>query len=326
VTAKHLSDALRAGAADAYARWWRFGHAALYRNLRARSALQIKTFESEAAAFPDLLLQLSKPIDERFVAPTWREANREVSGALAQAPPVSFLQNRTIRTTMVFSRPGRAHQIEAHAVLGSDLYKRQPDIVNEDYAGVPPLIALGERISSTNLIHHLFHLTRLEALVDSVANYERIVEWGGGYGDLAKLVCRLSPACTYAIVDTPLFSALQTVYLRTTLGPKRVNVITEENRALRSGAVNIVALPFLECLDTPFELFLATWSLSESPKLAHDYVFARDFFGARTKFLGCQVSSHLFPDADAFGARLHAAGYRTEPIAFLPGNVYAWSA
>lgn len=66
-----------------------------------------------------------------------------------------------------------------------------------------------------------------------------IVEWGGGYGSLARLIRRLSPGdATYALVDAPILCAIAWRYLSDVLGEDAVAGVDEGG--LRPGRVNLV--------------------------------------------------------------------------------------
>jgi hypothetical protein len=67
--------------------------------------------------------------------------------------------------------------------------------------------------SSGNLIHYAYSLEQLRKISIDVKDFEQIVEVGGGYGGMAKLIFNLGFAGNYIIYDLPEFSALQEYYL-----------------------------------------------------------------------------------------------------------------
>jgi len=110
--------------------------------------------------------------------------------------------------------------------------------------------------SSGNRIHHLYHLAHFEDVSGkNFSDYDTIIELGGGYGSMARLIYNSGFTGEYIIHDFPEFNSLQNLYL-------------EETR--EEGAVeNIRFTSNIDDLDTIRAdakiLFIAMWSLSETP-------------------------------------------------------------
>jgi hypothetical protein len=69
--------------------------------------------------------------------------------------------------------------------------------------------------SSGTLIHHAYHLHRFETVTGRfLLELQEIIEFGGGYGSMARLLARLGYRGRYHIHDLPEFAALQRFYLR----------------------------------------------------------------------------------------------------------------
>lgn len=127
--------------------------------------------------------------------------------------------------------------------------------------------------SSGNLIHHAYSFALLSELFSvAMTDCTHIFEFGGGYGSSARLAYQLGFAGNYIIFDLPEFSLLQKYYLSSilelglnfntdTLNPKTVSLVTtlaQANEAIAGGSIDI---------------FLALWSLSESPIELREQVF-----------------------------------------------------
>jgi hypothetical protein len=68
--------------------------------------------------------------------------------------------------------------------------------------------------SSGNLIHQAYSLAQLTEIGDCrLENLSQIVEFGGGFGTMCKLVHQLGFKGRYIIFDLPECSALQEYYL-----------------------------------------------------------------------------------------------------------------
>ncbi len=122
-------------------------------------------------------------------------------------------------------------------------------VIQETKVGLP-FPCLWYPLSSANAIHHAYHLRRFEAHTgESVRDFGTILEFGGGYGSLCRIAHKLGFTGRYVIFDLPEQSALQRYYLRA-VSVRDVLTVSE-----------------IELLRNPTDraLFIATWSLSESP-------------------------------------------------------------
>ena len=151
-----------------------------------------------------------------------------------------------------------------------------------------------------------------------------VIEWGGGYGNMAKLFRRFNNKHTYTIIDTPLFSCLQWLYLSTIFGEDSVKILRNSEESIYKGKINLLPVCFSESIDLYADLFIATWSLSESSKYAQDYVKSEKFFNAEHLLIAYQDRNDDLPDADRVGSIAENFGAIIKDIDFLPGNHYAF--
>lgn len=309
-----------------FARWWQARRSSrALRELEQRRPDQRATFERLAVRFNERYRTVAPLLDEETTTPPWRAFNAKVEAALLPTPSFDFLQDPVISATMHVSVGGR-WLAQQRAFLREHLPAAQlREAALEDPAGAPDLLA-PDLLSSHNTLHHLYHLRRFEVETGArLAKQQVVVEWGGGYGNLAKVLHRLDPRDrTYVIVDTPLFSALQWLYLSTTLGEERVVLHDRAPVDLRPGLVHLVPGGLLPHVDVRADLFVSTWALSESSPAAHERVFARSWFGAKHLLLAYQTEDPAFPAATGVGRRAAADGAKIAPIPFIPGNAYAF--
>ena len=111
-------------------------------------------------------------------------------------------------------------------------------------------------IFRANAIHQAYHLCRFQMEAGAkIRDFDFILEFGGGYGEMRRIVDQLGFRGDYAIVDLPEQNALQRYYLGTLGDPATAIVST-------IGAVNAM-------IDSQprgsRKLFVATWSLDETP-------------------------------------------------------------
>ena len=133
------------------------------------------------------------------------------------------------------------------------------------------------RASSGNLLHQAYQVCRFEDVTGMrLSDVDFILEFGGGYGALCRLVCALGFRGTYAIYDFPEFSALQQFYLRAQ------GLSTSPGPHLEPDRPGVVTLSTLGELDKLLwgrlpgrAAFVAFWSLSETPQALRDTVMTR---------------------------------------------------
>jgi hypothetical protein len=153
-----------------------------------------------------------------------------------------------------------------------------------------------------------------------------VVEFGGGYGNLARVFCNLGSLTRYAILDLPLFSCIQYVYLATVFGPDRIRLMDGTREDAGERKIRLVPLPLLEDTLVEGDLFISTWALSESAKQAYSHVKNREWFGSRNILLAYNDQWKPW-EGEELKKDLERQGYRitVEPISFLPGNQYAFA-
>lgn len=174
-------------------------------------------FNDLAKLFAEHFRRVQNCVDPRYVRPDWVARNLELERHLLPVPPVDFLRHPAIRYQMFVDERVVAHELPF-------IRRRLPDdhLLAEDPIGDPPTTTLpdsGVRTSS-NTVHQLFHLLRYEETTGrQLGDIGTVVEWGGGFGSLMRLLVRRhggQPTCV--IFDTPIFSAVQWLYLSAVLG------------------------------------------------------------------------------------------------------------
>ena len=159
-------------------------------------------------------------------------------------------------------------------------------------------------LTPTNITHkyHLFRAGFPRELTGA------FVEWGGGYGNVARLnKTILTNEYKHYIVDSPIMSLLQMAYLDEMNAKDNVEFVgTKIDYCVQSNNI---------------DTFFATFSIDECTKECHDYLFSINFYGARNVFIAMYPDKFQFPEAEGLYDRLLNAGFREEPSAFPP-SVY----
>jgi len=241
-------------------------------------------------------------MNENFSTPYWVEQVAQMEaqvgyGSLAH----DFLTNPLIANNMVANDPhpdwGDSQLSEVERVFGKQGIQL---LRNEPRFGGAPF-----RLFSTstcdveaplNSIHHLYHLARFVDTTGVEIESQSILEWGGGFGNLARLSKGLFPGVSYSIVDLAFMTSIQRRYLDAVLGPE--HGVTIHPVESLDGSTKLSA-----------DLFVSTWALSECTVDAHLYVLGGDFFGAKSVLIAHQKSSDLFGAAEDVESLCRNAGF-----------------
>lgn len=176
-------------------------------------------------------------------------------------------------------------------------------------------------------ITHAYHLWRAGLPNAHTPDAGAVMEWGGGYGSMARLTRRFPNAPTHIIVDSPIMCTVQEAYLRRfNIGATAWNRYWPGVTPFLDGGVWLTA-PGNAHLIAPsvggVHTFIATYSLDECAAAAHDYVIDHDWFGASRVLVAAQKigKEGMFPDGPSLYRRLVDAGFAEFPTHYA-GSVY----
>jgi hypothetical protein len=196
----------------------------------------------------------------------WRAFVTQFRDAVGREDPRAFLRWPMIAKAMfVTNQPYLSIELLSLRAR-RDWRRRWQPALRESAVGHPlPFWALPR--SSGNLIHHAYHLAQFEARTGRRAEeFPIVLEFGGGSGSMCRLIHRLGFTGRYVIYDLPEFSALQAFYLGS-LGLPLVDA--DRLEGAERGVARVSDLAALEralrWADASRALFVATWSLSETP-------------------------------------------------------------
>ncbi len=272
-------------------------------------------FTGLADRFAERFAAVRDCVDPRYVRADWALRNAKLVRDLLPVPGPDFLRHPEIRYQMFVDERVIPHELPyVRSRLGDD------ELLAEDTVGAPPTVVLpgsGLRTSS-NTIHQLHHLLRYqEATGRRVREAGTIVEWGGGFGSLMRLLYRMhggQPTCV--IIDTPIFSALQWLYLSAVLGEGNVVLHRSGPVTPVASCVNVVPVGLVDEVDVDADLFISNWALNESTAAAQRCVVERGWFGADSLLLAMHAGDPLTQVALAAGAAAVPLGD------FMPGQQY----
>lgn len=284
---------------------------------------QKKKYDRLKSGFKENLLGIKKYESGRFFTAAWARFMANAEKRMLPYPKYDFLSNPVVLYTM-FATAGGAWMREQIKFIESRIEKEEiKRLLVEDSFG-EPLILSGKYLTSHSSVQHLYSIERyLFKTGRSMDEISSAVEWGGGYGNMAKMFFRKKKEVfKYVIIDIPLFSMIQWLYLCVTIGADKVNLLKKPEDGVVDGKVNIVPLCFVDNITGQFDLFVSTWALSESSKEAQDYVVEKKFFGAKKLLFANQSSNPSFPYAENLAGIAGSMNAVSEEIEFLKGNYY----
>src|ERR1700712_3150599 len=254
-------------------------------------------------------------VEARYVRADWAERNAELEADLLPVPPEDFLRHPAIRYQMFVDDRVLPHELPyIRSRLADD------SLLAEDPAGSPPTVPLeGSALrTSSNTVHQLHHLLRYEeATGRRIRDANTIVEWGGGFGSLMRLVVRMHGGeANCVVIAPPVFSAVQWLYLALVLGEDKVVLHDAGPVRLQKGRVNIVPIGLVADMDVSADLFISNWALNESTPAAQEDVVGRRWFGADSLLLAMHAGDPLTDVVVQHGARPVPLGD------FMPGQQY----
>jgi len=232
--------------------------------------------------------------------PEWIKNRKRLRAAVLHKDPRAFLTWDVVNETMFIPpyAPFVRHELRALRNRDWDSWRRA---IAERAAGLP-FPSVFYPFSSSNAIHHAYHLHCFESETKTcIRDYRTIVEFGGGYGSLQRIVHNLGFTGNYVGYDLPELQALQRYYLGS-IGVHRA--VTEQRE--------------------PPRLFIATWSLSESPvelreRIADEVSDFDAFLIAYQKHFGGIDNDAYFA---AWRRRFPSIRWRLIKIEHLPHDYY----
>lgn len=191
---------------------------------------------------------------------SWNEFRSKTISNLNRKNFANFLSWQIISQTM-FVNKGQYLKYEYDYILKS-IPNKFREILSEDLWGNPTPSEL-DQSTSGNRIHHTFLLQQYEEKTGKdISKFETILEFGGGYGSFCRLINKLDFEGVFIIYDFDVFNIIQYNYLKKFGYSININAveISEPGVYLYNGLDNLKTALNGKNID----LFIATWSLSES--------------------------------------------------------------
>lgn len=235
----------------------------------------------------------SNALDE-WCHPLWSSLRPQIANIISNETPINFLQNPFIQGTMVHQGYG-AHQMYEERYLGTCISEQTKHILTQvsdtTFGDIPRTSA--QFNCSTNTLVHLFYLAKiLEASSDNgqvPVPIKTVVEFGGGYGNLTRLIKQALPDVTIVIIDLPEMCALQWFFLKSTLPDHSIIFHTDNTIHLIPHAIHLIPLNLLDTFSLKADLFVSTFALSECSQKLQEHIIQKKFFDASWCYITGQL-------------------------------------
>jgi hypothetical protein len=197
----------------------------------------------------------------------WHKNLNEIKKNLLKKKLKKFLTWNVINNTMFFN-DSLATDVELKYLTNSGFIKKYGEnAICENSIGSPTYSSY-LRKSSSNLVHHAYHLSFFENItMKSILDHETIVEFGGGYGGMCRLIYQMGFKGDYIIYDFKHFNLIQNYYLESINLKLKVKIVKNFFKLKKSKNVYLVSdIRFIKKLleRKSNKLFLSTWGISES--------------------------------------------------------------
>ena len=235
--------------------------------------------------------------DAAYSHPVWARGKADFGRSLSRGIPENFLDHPVLRLQMVRRGWGGLQEHERRYLLSrpaelQTLLRR----FTESRVGEPFLECSSYPCSATSLGHLYYAARILEAVPRLRGEAHTVVEFGGGYGNFARIYGQVVPTAAHVIVDFPEFLALQMVFLRSN-GVDAVISDADQTSAVEPGSVALVPVYLLPEVGVRGTLFVSHFGLSETPRALQELVAERRFLGCEALYLTGQYTGRQ-PAAD----------------------------
>ncbi|MDT8397311.1 MAG: putative sugar O-methyltransferase [Pseudomonadales bacterium] len=223
--------------------------------LESTAALSLKPASKHEAR---LIAELRETIDSLPPLPEqtsentawWLHSRRELRNYISSHDPRRFLRWGNIIMNMFPAYNPYLKKEYAEVKAQPDFELRWKPAITENSIGGPLRFPHDHSTSGSaiNSAYHLITFSQFSQL--DIANFDSIIEFGGGYGRLCQMAYMLGFKGQYTIFDLPEVSAIQRYYLKSQ-GILTANCVSD--------------LSQVQPLSEGRQLFIALWSFSETP-------------------------------------------------------------
>ncbi|HEY1891591.1 MAG TPA: hypothetical protein VGG63_14355 [Steroidobacteraceae bacterium] len=213
----------------------------------------------------ELLAELEGALGRQSVTGEWAGLAADITRAITAGGADGFLRLPPVAKTVHPRIRGRSRDY-LHYLFESARFSAEIQRALSESPVGRPLVNPYYPLSSPLLVQHGYHLLRLLEATDlDLAKLRVVVDFGAGYGSFFRLLRNLGYRERYLIWDLPVMCALQRFYLRNVFPTGPGGQPPGNLEWLDSGEPAAAAVVGRNCAAHQASLFIATWSLSETP-------------------------------------------------------------
>lgn len=227
--------------------------------------------------------------EKELCHPYWQNTKANIQKIVQGSYNPDFLNVPAISSTMVRSGMTIAQEYEL-CFLNECVNDRTKKFIaayrDAQFGKLPKECAAFQ--CSSNTLGHLFYAARTIELMDT--DPKTIVEFGGGYGNLARIYSNCFPECTYLIIDLPELLALQYYFLKETMPHKKIIMHTHRAGSYESNAIHLIPVQYLHDMNCTCDLFISTFAITEASDISQDIIINKKFFNAPMVYITGQLN------------------------------------
>jgi len=213
----------------------------------------------------ELLAELQSAHARQSVTGEWAGLASDIMRAIERDGADGFLRLPPVAKTVHPRIRGRSRDYLRYVLASRRCSPTLQQALSESPVGWP-LVNPHYPLSSPLLVQHGYHLVRLLEETDlDPAALRLVVDFGAGYGSFFRLLRNLGYRERYLIWDLPVMCALQRFYLRNVFPSGPEGQPPGNLEWLVSGDPQAASAVAGRCAESGPSLFIATWSLSETP-------------------------------------------------------------
>ena len=280
-----------------------------------------KKFIELSSKAKDILKSINLEIDEKIIKPEWDLNRIKFRNYLISSLDYNFLNNLDIAGLMFQSDNGLA--LKEY----DNLNIKMLDKVFEYDFSRKNFNANGKNLS-TNTIHHLYHLSKYFDYKKNIPKIKKVLEWGGGYGNMAKIFFELFDEIeSYTIIDIPEFITIQKIYLTSYFGDDNVRIV-KKIEDVKPG-INLISInDAIKINFDSYDMFISNWALTESSLFCQEFAEKSGFFDYENLLVSYHQCGNHIPfmyESSIFDNTIKRKGIHIENIDVIPGiNYYAF--
>ena len=241
--------------------------------------------------YQQLCSQAEKKDWLEYCHPTWQKTKKEINTLLNGLSHDQILNETVIRHMMVrtgFSLPQEFEFCYLKECISNKTKQKISKFYETDFGNFP---REGREFNcTTNTLAQLFFAAKILERTEE-KKIQNIVEFGGGFGSLARLMKQILPETTIFIIDLPELIAIQSLFLRSTVDNANIFVHKEIPHAFQEQAIHLIPVYLLNDLNITVDLFVSTFALSEGTEKIQSYIGnTKNFFNAKFLYLVGQIN------------------------------------